>query len=143
MRVKTPVDFHTFAQLKIPFVFLALLLLAILGLSGAPIALPLQHVADHHPQQAQKEENGHQDESDVVWFGPTGSTVTFPSICSVICWRLKRRDKETNHFKYCYTETQSNGLSLQRPSWQPDIRSECEGALEARAEQLRGFKCQA
>lgn len=40
-----------------------------------------------------------------------------------------------------HTDNKTNGLSLQRPSWQPDIHSGSEGSLETRAEQLRGFKC--
>lgn len=65
--------FLTFALLHV-LLLLPRLLLAILGLRGAPVPLPLQHMADHHPQQAQEEEDGHQDEGDVVWMRP---------ICSV------------------------------------------------------------
>lgn len=57
--------FLTFALLHV-LPLLPRLLLAILGLRGAPVPLPLQHMADHHPQQAQEEEDGHQDEGDVV-----------------------------------------------------------------------------
>lgn len=66
---KAAVDFSTFAQLSILFHVLALLLLAILRLGCAPVALPLQHVADHHPQQAQEEEHRHQNKGDVVRLG--------------------------------------------------------------------------
>lgn len=63
---KAAVNVSTFAQLSVLLHILALLLLAILRLGCAPVALPLQHVADHHPQQAQEEEHRHQDKGDVV-----------------------------------------------------------------------------
>lgn len=86
-------DLPTSAQLGILF-FLLTLLLPIVGLSGAPVALPLQHVADHHPQQAQKEENRHQDERNVVRVArPSCFTVTFSS-SSLIPWRTKRDEGE-------------------------------------------------
>lgn len=66
---KAAVDFSTFAQLSVLLHILALLLLTILRLGCAPVALPLQHVADHHPQQAQEEEHRHQDKGDVVQLG--------------------------------------------------------------------------
>lgn len=66
---KAAVDLSTFAQLSVLLHILALLLLAILRLGGAPVALPLQHVADHHSQQAQEEEHRYQDKGDVVRLG--------------------------------------------------------------------------
>lgn len=73
----------TFAQLRV-LGSVPRLLLAVLGLGGAPVALPLQHVADHHPQQAQEEENGHQDEGDVVGMRPVGSAAIFNVVCRII-----------------------------------------------------------
>lgn len=108
-------DFLTSAQLKILLFFLALLL-AILGLSGAPIALPLQHVADHHPQQAEEEENGHEDESSVVLV-TNCSTFTFSRRCRLTRWRMEGW-RNSNYFKYCCNsaqEKQNNGFVITTP----------------------------
>lgn len=66
----------TSAQLGIFDLFLTLLL--VIMVCGAPVALPFQHVTDHHTEQAQKEENRHQHKGDVVRIGPAArsSTVT-------------------------------------------------------------------
>lgn len=45
----------------------SLQLVALFGVGGASIALPLQHMADEHTQQAQEEEHRHQNESNVLW----------------------------------------------------------------------------
>lgn len=68
----------TFAQLGVLFRLLAFHLLVILGLGGAPVTLPLQHMADDHAKQAQQEEHRHQDEGHVVWLGLQRSLLPSP-----------------------------------------------------------------
>lgn len=81
----------TFAQLGILSRLLAFQLLVILGLGGAPVTLPLQHVADDHAQQAQQEEDGHQDEGHVVWLG--FQRAVLPGGCWLTGWGLEREDR--------------------------------------------------
>lgn len=88
---KAAVDFSTFAQLSVLLHILALLLLAILRLGGTPVALPLQHMADHHPQQAQEEEHRHQDKGDVVRLG--SESTAFPGQRRLTGWRSEREDR--------------------------------------------------
>lgn len=85
-------DVLTSAQFGV-FVFFENLVVVILGLCGAAVAFPLQHMADHHPQQAQEEENGHQDEGDVVWVCPRCSIFTFFYNCGLTCWRGNKQKK--------------------------------------------------
>lgn len=57
----------TSAQFRILYFFKDLVVS--LGLSGAPVAFLLQHVADHHPDEAQQEENGNHGQNRIVWAG--------------------------------------------------------------------------
>lgn len=105
--------FLTFAQLRV-LGCVPRLPLAVLGLGGAPVALPLQHVADHHPQQAQEEEHGHQDEGDVVGMRPVCSAAIFNVVCRIIsCGGGRQRGTKGKVASGC-------GKS-QRPSREPDI----------------------
>lgn len=48
-------------------------------------------MADHHPQQAQKEEHGHQDKGDVVRLG--FENTAFPRRRRLTGWRSEREDR--------------------------------------------------
>lgn len=76
---KAATSFPTFAQFSVLVRLLAFHLLIILGLCGAPVALPLQHMADDHSQQAEQEEHRHQDIGHVVWLGFQRSLLPSPS----------------------------------------------------------------
>lgn len=56
-----------------------------LGLSSAPVAFLIQHVADHHPDEAQEDENGHHGQNCMVWLGRSISR-----IFTCTCQRIKK-----------------------------------------------------
>lgn len=121
----------TSAQLCVLVHLLAFhLLLIVLGLGGAPVALPLQHMADDHSQQAQQEEDGHQDEGHVVWLGFQGSLL--PGPCRLPGWRSQREDKKKKSSSECH------GNVLRGKVTPP---TGYEDAAETQMKQLWGLKC--
>ena len=130
--------FFTFTHFRILLIFQKDVIV-LLGLGGAAVAFPLQHVADHHPQQAQQEEHGHQDEGDVVRFAHSS---TFSGHCSCRCGNerdflfrcvfvatgSRALENKTTHCRY--NALDGNLISTLTPSILP----------EACVEQLRGFK---
>ncbi|MEQ2159235.1 hypothetical protein GOODEAATRI_020731 [Goodea atripinnis] len=57
LKLQLQLAHYKFSLLRIPIYFSEHLII-LLG-RGAPVAPPLQHVADHHPNQTQKEKSQH------------------------------------------------------------------------------------
>lgn len=105
----------TSAQLGIFDLFLTLLL--VIMVCGAPVALPFQHMTDHHTEQAQKEENRHQHKGDVVWIGPAvlSSTVTSYRMRNILNTKLKKKKKSGNSIHFCKAAQKNKTLVLTAP----------------------------
>lgn len=78
------INFQTSPHFRIHFFFFKDLIVT-LGFSRAPVAFPLQYVANHDPQQAQQEEDRHQDEGSVLWVYFVFNSTTN---CSFVLWSI-------------------------------------------------------
>lgn len=107
-------DRLTSAQFRILFFFENLVVT--LGLSGAPVAFLIQHMADHHPDEAEEEENRHHGQNRMV------CVALLSSISRTFRWRIKRDKGEFLNYRYNRRQRkQKDTLLVQRPQWQPDI----------------------